>query len=74
MFYNLIDHLGHKESIEIINTNQESILKALPEKYHTNFLIRISREKQKIYATPLSMGIGCVPPRRNSVTELMYLK
>ena len=69
MYYTLMDCRGNKESIEIINTNKEDILKALPEKYHKNFMIKISREKNKIYAVPLSTHANGRP----SITEIIYL-
>ena len=69
MYYTLIDYRGNKESIEIINTNQEDILKALPERYHKDFMIKISREKNKIYALPLSTHANGRP----SITEIVYL-
>ena len=69
MYYTLMDYRGNKESIEIINTNKEDILKALPEKYHKNFVIKISREKNKIYAVPLSTHANGRP----SIAEIIYL-
>ena len=69
MYYTLMDYRGNKESIEIINTNKEDILKALPEKYHKNFMIKISREKNKIYAVPLSTHANGRP----SIAEIIYL-
>ena len=69
MYYTLMDYRGNKESIEIINTNKEDILKALPEKYHKNFVIKISREKNKIYALPLSTHADGRP----SIAEIIYL-
>ena len=69
MYYTLMDYRGNKESIEIINTNKEDILKALPEKYHKNFVIKISREKNKIYALPLSTRADGRP----SIAEIIYL-
>ena len=69
MYYTLMDYRGNKESIEIINTNKEDILKALPEKYHKNFMIKISREKNKIYALPLSTHANDRP----SIAEIIYL-
>lgn len=69
MYYTLMDYRGNKESIEIINTNKEDILKALPERYHKNFVIKISREKNKIYALPLSTHTDGRP----SIAEIIYL-
>ena len=69
MYYTLMDYRGNKESIEIINTNKEDILKALPERYHKNFVIKISREKNKIYALPLSTHADGRP----SIAEIIYL-
>ena len=70
MIFNYIDFRGNKGSIDIIDTNQEDILKALPEKYHKDSVIKISREKNKIYITPMSTRAT----NKNSVTELIFLK
>ena len=70
MIFNYIDFRGNKGSIDIVDTSQENILKQLPKKYHTDSIIKISREKNKIYITPMST---CAT-NKNSVTELMFLK
>ena len=49
--------------------DKEDVLKALPEKYHKNFVIKISREKNKIYALPLSTHADGRP----SIAEIIYL-
>lgn len=70
MIFNYIDFRGNKGSIDIVDTSQENILKQLPKKYHTDSIIKISREKNKIYITPMSTRAT----NKNSVTELMFLK
>ena len=70
MIFNYVDFRGNKGSINVIDTNQKDILKALPEKYHKNSVVKISREKNKIYITPISTHSD----GRDSITELMYLK
>ena len=70
MIFNYLDFRGNKGSIDIVDTSQENILKQLPKKYHTDSIIKISREKNKIYITPMSTRAT----NRNSVTELMFLK
>ena len=70
MIFNYIDFRGNKGSIDIVDTSQENILKQLPKKYHTDSIIKISREKNKIYITPMSTRVT----NKNSVTELMFLK
>ena len=70
MIFNYLDFRGNKGSIDIVDTSQENILKQLPKKYHTDSIIRISREKNKIYITPMSTRAT----NKNSVTELMFLK
>ena len=49
MIFNYIDCRGNKGSIDIIDTNQEDILKALPEKYHKDSIIKINREKNRLH-------------------------
>ena len=68
MYYTLIDYRGNKESIEITNTNQEDILKALPEKYQKDKIIKINRQKNKIYIVPMSTRAS----GKNSTTELIF--
>lgn len=70
MILNYLDFRGNKGSIDIVDTSQENILKQLPKKYHTDSVIKISREKNKIYITPMSTRAT----NKNSVTELMFLK
>lgn len=70
MIFNYLDFRGNKGSIDIVDTSQENILKQLPKKYHTDSIIKISREKNKIYITPMSTRAT----NKNSVTELMFLK
>ena len=70
MIFNYIDFRGNKGSIDIVDTSQENILKQLPKKYHTDSIIKISREKNKIYITPMATRAT----NKNSVTELMFLK
>ena len=70
MIFNYVDFKGNKGSIDVVDTSQENILKHLPEIYHKDSIIKISREKNKIFIVPMSThGDG-----RNSITELMYLK
>lgn len=69
MIFNYLDFRGNKGSIDIVDTSQENILKQLPKKYHTDSIIKISREKNKIYITPMSTRAT----NKNSVTELMFL-
>ena len=70
MIFNYLDFRGNKGSIDIVDTSQENILKQLPKKYHTDSIIKISREKNKIFITPMSTRAT----NKNSVTELMFLK
>ena len=70
MIFNYLDFRGNKGSIDIVDTSQENILKQLPKKYHTDSVIKISREKNKIFITPMSTRAT----NKNSVTELMFLK
>ena len=70
MIFNYLDFRGNKGSIDIVDTSQENILKQLPKKYHKDSIIKISREKNKIFITPMSTRAT----NKNSVTELMFLK
>lgn len=70
MIFNYIDFKGNKGSIDIVDTSQENILKQLPKEYHTDSIIKISREKNKIYIIPMSTRAT----NKNSVTELIFLK
>ena len=68
MIFNYLDFRGNKGSIDIVDTSQENILKQLAKKYHTDSIIKISREKNKIYIIPMSTRAT----NKNSVTELMF--
>lgn len=68
MIFNYITWQGQKGSIDIINTNQEDILRALPKKYQKDQIIKINRQKNKIYIVPISTRASDKP----SVTEIIY--
>ena len=68
MVFNYIDTSGNKGSIDIIDTNQNDILRALPEKYQKDKIIKINRQKNKIYIVPMSTRADGRP----SVTEIIY--
>lgn len=68
MIFNYLDFRGDKGSINVIDTNQEDILKALPEKYQKDKIIKINRQKNKIYIVPMSTRAS----GKNSTTELMF--
>ena len=46
MIFNYITTQGQKGFIDIVNTNQEDILRALPEKYQKDQIIKINRQKK----------------------------
>ena len=68
MVFNYIDTSGNKGSIDIIDTNQSDIVRALPEKYQKDKIIKINRQKNKIYIVPMSTRADGRP----SVTEIIY--
>ena len=68
MIFNYIDFRGNKGSIDIIDTNQEDILKALSEKYQKDHIIKINRQKNKIYIVPRST----IANGELSITEIIY--
>ena len=68
MIFNYIDILGNKGSIDIIDTNQNDILMALPKEYQKDKIIKINRQKNKIYIVPMSTRAS----GKNSTTELIF--
>lgn len=68
MLFNYIDTSGNKGSIDIINTDQNNILVALPKKYQKDKIIKINRQKNKIYIVPMSTRAS----GKNSTTELIF--
>ena len=68
MIFNYITSQAQKGFIDIVNTNQEDILRALPEKYQKDQIIKINRQKNKIYIVPISTKANGRP----SVTEIIY--
>ena len=68
MVFNYIDTSGNKGSIDIIDTDQNDILRALPKKYQKDKIIKINRQKNKIYIVPMSTR----PSGKNSITELIF--
>ena len=70
MIFNYITSQGQKGCIDIINTNQEDILRSLPERYQKDKIIKINRQKNKIYIVPMSTKATDKP----SVTEIIYNK
>ena len=68
MVFNYIDTSGNKGSIDIINTDQNNILVALPKKYQKDKIIKINRQKNKIYIVPMSTRAS----GKNSTTELIF--
>ena len=70
MVFNYIDTSGNKGSIDIIDTDQNNILMALPKEYQKDKIIKINRQKNKIYIVPMSTKATDKP----SVTEIIYNK
>ena len=68
MIFNYLDFRGNKGSIDIVDTNQEDILRSLPERYQKDQIIKIDRQKNKIYIVPISTRANGRP----SVTEIIY--
>ena len=68
MIFNYITTQGQKGCIDIINTNQEDILRSLPERYQKDQIIKINRQKNKIYIVPMSTRAS----GKNSTTELIF--
>lgn len=68
MIFNYIDTLGNKGSIDIIDTDQNAILKALPKEYQKDKIIKINRQKNKIYIVPMSTRAN----GKKSITELIF--
>ena len=68
MIFNYITSRAQKGFIDIVNTNQEDILRSLPEKYQKDHIIKIDRQKNKIYIVPRST----IANGRPSVTEIIY--
>ena len=68
MVFNYLDFRGNKGSIDIVDTNQEDILRSLPERYQKDQIIKIDRQKNKIYIVPISTRANGRP----SVTEIIY--
>ena len=68
MVFNYIDILGNKGSIDIINTDQNNILVALSKKYQKDKIIKINRQKNKIYIVPMSTRVN----GKKSITELIF--
>ena len=67
MVFNYIDTSGNKGSIDIIDTDQNNILMALPKEYQKDKIIKINRQKNKIYIVPMSTRAN----GKNSTTELI---
>ena len=68
MIFNYINTSGNKGSIDIIDTDQDAILMALPKEYQKDKIIKINRQKNKIYIVPMSTRAS----GKKSTTELIF--
>ena len=68
MIFNYLDFRGNKGSIDIIDTDQNDILMALPKEYQKDKIIKINRQKNKIYIVPMSTRAS----GKKSTTELIF--
>ena len=68
MVFNYIDTSGNKGSIDIIDTDQNDILMVLPKEYQKDKIIKINRQKNKIYIVQMSTRAS----GKNSTTELIF--
>ena len=68
MVFNYLDFRGNKGSIDIVDTDQNDILMALPKEYQKDKIIKINRQKNKIYIVPMSTRAS----GKNSTTELIF--